>query len=87
MKIVIIDDQIHIDLIREIAQEFYGDMIKGVVDLEQEIVALGGEYHMDANMKLIEHGSQQPHVWGFNIYLDKEGDEMIEYTSLINIRP
>lgn len=71
----------------EIAQEFYGEMVKGVVDLEREIIALGGEYHMDANNVLIENGSAQPNVWGFNIYPNLEGEEFIEYTSLINIRP
>lgn len=68
----------------EIAKEFYGGMVKGVVDIEREIIALGGEWHMDANTRLIEHGSKQDVVWGFNFY-PEEG--RIEYTSLINIRP
>ena len=50
----------------EIAKEFYVDMVKGVVDLEKEIIALGGEYHMDANNVLIEQGSSQPVLWGLN---------------------
>ena len=68
----------------ELARQGYGDMVKGVVDIEREIIALGGEWHMDANLKLIEHGSVQSAVWGFNFY--PEGSR-IEYTSLINIRP
>lgn len=70
-----------------IAQEFYGDMVKGVVDIEREVIALGGEYHMDANNVLIEKGSKQAEVWGFNIYPGLEGGDWIEYVSLINIRP
>ncbi len=42
---------------------------------------------MDANNVLIADGSQQKHVWGFNIYPDERGDAAIEYISLINIRP
>ena len=69
---------------KEIAKEFYGDMVKGVADIEREIIALGGEWHMDANAKLIRHGSRPTAVWGFNFYPD---ECRIEYTSLINIRP
>ena len=87
MDIRIIDKKIEQSELREIAKDFYGHMIKGVVDIEREILAMGGEYHMDANMILIENNSKQQHVWGFNWYFDKNGDEQIEYISLINIRP
>lgn len=87
MDIRIIRDQIREDDLREVAKEFYGHMIKGVVDLEREIVAFGGEFHADANTILIEDGSIQPDVWGFNWYFDVPEEERIEYTSLINIRP
>ena len=72
---------------KEIAKEFYVEMVKGVVDVEKGIIALGGEYHMDANTILIENGSEQKNVWGFNFYPDKAGDEQIEYKALVNIRP
>ena len=87
MDIRIITDTITKEEMAEIAKEFYENMVKGVIDVENEIIALGGEYHMDANMILIEHGSQQNNVWGFNIYLDRDGDDWLEYVSLINIRP
>jgi len=87
MNIKIIDKKIADEELYEIAKEFYGDMVKGVVDIEREILAIGGEYHMDANTILIENGSKQKNVWGFNWYFDKKGDERIEYISLINIRP
>ncbi|MFA4975765.1 MAG: DUF5674 family protein [Candidatus Paceibacterota bacterium] len=87
MNIKIIDKKISESELREIARDFYGEMIKGVVDIEREILSLGGEYHMDANNKLIENGSKQQNVWGFNWYFDKKGNKKIEYVSLINIRP
>lgn len=87
MRIEIIDKKITESELREIAKDFYGDMIKGVVDIEQEILAMGGEYHIDANMVLIKNGSKQKNIWGFNWYFDKPQDERIEYISLINIRP
>lgn len=87
MDIKIVDKKISESELREIAKEFYIGMIKGVVDVEREILAMGGEYHMDANEVLIKNDSLQQNIWGFNWYFDKEGDERIEYVSLINIRP
>ena len=87
MNIKIIDKKITEPELREIAKDFYGDMVKGVVDVEREIIVMGGEYHMDANVVLVENGSRQQDIWGFNWYFDKTGDERIEYVSLINIRP
>jgi len=87
MSIKIIDKKITEPELREIAKDFYGEMVKGVVDIEREIIAMGGEYHIDAEAVLIESGSKQQNVWGFNWYFDKTGDERIEYISLINIRP
>ena len=87
MDIQIIEDSITLEEIRKIAEVFYVDMVKGVADIEKEVFALGGEYHMDSNLKLIEHGSKQKDVWGFNLYLDKPREDWLEYTSLINIRP
>jgi len=87
MSVKIIDKKITESELREIAKDFYIDMIKGVADIERGILAIGGEYHMDANAILIENGSRQQNVWGFNWYFDRTGDERIEYVSLINIRP
>jgi len=87
MNIKIINKKISEPELLEIAKEFYGDMIKGVVDVEREVLAMGGEYHIDASNVLIENGSVQKNVWGFNWYFDRGGEERIEYISLINIRP
>ena len=62
-------------------------MAKFVVDVEKGILALGGEMHADCEEMLLRNGSKQEHLWGANLYPFREGDERIEYTSLINIRP
>lgn len=49
MNIRIIETPITRAEAKEIAKEFYIDMVKGVVDVEREIIALGGEWHIDAN--------------------------------------
>jgi hypothetical protein len=66
---------------------FFKDMVKYVVDIERRVAAIGGELHADAEEMLLEGGSRQSDLWGANFYPDKEPDERIEYTSLINIRP
>ena len=70
------------------AEENYGDMAKAVVDIEKEIMAIGGEFHSDASVVLIEQeGSSQEDIWGINIYPEKEKNEWLEFNSLINIKP
>lgn len=87
MNIRIIRNTIPEAELRGLAAESFGHMIKGVVDLGREIVAFGGEFHVDANNVLISDGSSQEDLWGFNWYFDVPQEERIEYTSLINIRP
>lgn len=74
--------------LKEMAEERFGDLVKGAVDIEKEIVALGGELHIDEEVALIENErSNQNNVWGVNLYPDKEGDDFIEFDSMINIKP
>ena len=87
MKIQIIREPISVSEVQALAQEIYGDVVKGVADIDREVIALGGEWHMDANKILVEEGSSQEHIWGFKIYPDKRGNDAVEYISLINIRP
>lgn len=87
MKIKIIRTPIPQKELIELARAGYGDMVKAVADLERKLLALGGAYHSEANQKLIDDGSLQPNVWGFNIYPENMKEERLQFTSLINIRP
>ncbi len=62
-------------------------MVKFVVDVEQGIVAVGGELHADAEAILIDRGSRQESLWGGNYYPGRGESRCLEYGSLINIRP
>lgn len=64
----------------------FESMIKYVVDIKNEVLAIGGEMHADAEKILLEQGSEQDDLWGANIY-PWEKPYKIECTSLINIRP
>jgi len=62
-------------------------MIKAVVDLEKRVMAVDAELHADEEALLLEKGSNQEHLWGVNLYPSRKGDDFIEFTSFINIRP
>jgi hypothetical protein len=36
---------------------------------------------------LLEKGSKQKSLWGINLYPDIQGDDSIEFDSMINMRP
>jgi len=84
---IIVRDRISLEELKEMAQEGFLDFVKAVADIEQGIMAIGGEMHADCEKILLEQGSQQQNLWGFNIFPDKPRGQMLEYTSLINIRP
>ncbi len=85
--IIIIDKQISRDELKDIAKNRFGDMVKGVVDIEKEIIALGGELHADEEALLLEKGSEEANLWGINLYVDLDMPDFLEYDSMINIRP
>ncbi len=85
--IKIIKDSISKEELRSIAKNQFGDLVKAVVDVEKEIMAIGGELHADEEALLLDQGSQQGDLWGINLYPDKSKDDMIEFDSMINIRP
>jgi hypothetical protein len=63
---------------------YYDEMVKAVVDIERELIAIDGDMHADLEKMLLENGSQQRDLWGINLYPE---NERIEFDSLINIRP
>jgi hypothetical protein len=66
--------------------EPFDTLIKYVVDIGRERIALGGEMHADAEEELLKTGSSQADLWGGNL-LPWRTPPRIEHTSLINIRP
>jgi hypothetical protein len=87
MEIQIIRNQITRKLLADIASQQFGDLVKAVVDVEREVMAIGGELHSDEEAALIADGSQQLNLWGINFYPAATGDGWIEFDSMINVRP
>ena len=87
MRRVTESDTIALDEIRVLAEARFGDMIKGVVDLERGILLLDADLHADQEASLLADGSKQVNLWGLNLYPDVAGDDWLEFDSMINLRP
>ena len=85
MKIIETTTTIH--EIVQMARVIFGNMLKAVVDVDRNIVAVDAELHSDLESLLLENGSKQNNLWGINIYPELKGCDMIEFDSLINVRP
>ena len=73
--------------LQSLAEEGFGDMVKAVVDVRREVLAIGGELHSDEEAALLEDGADQRDLWGINLHPTELGDAMIEFDSMINVRP
>ena len=73
--------------LKQMAAAGFGDMVKAVVDVSGDLMALDAELHADLEALLLENGSKQKDLWGINLYPDLEAKDFLEYDSLINIRP
>ncbi len=84
---IILENIITIENLIEIAQSGFGEMVKAVVDVEKNLIALDAELHSDLEALLLENGSNQKFLWGINYYPEMEDSDFIEFDSMINLRP
>ncbi|PIP27833.1 MAG: hypothetical protein COX29_04360 [Candidatus Moranbacteria bacterium CG23_combo_of_CG06-09_8_20_14_all_35_22] len=85
MKIV--KDKISVNELKEMSQKMFGNLVKAVVDVEKEIMAVDADLHADEERLLLENGSEQKNLWGINFYPENSKDDFIEFDSMINLRP
>lgn len=83
----IISEPITLNQLKKIAKSKFGILVKAVVDIEKQIMAIDGELHADEEALLIEHGSKQQNLWGINLYPELKKEDFIEFDSMINLRP
>ena len=82
----ILQQPISRETLRTLAQNTFGDMIKCVADVKRGLLAVDADLHADLERLLLEDGSAQECLWGFNLWVEEEGEDFIEFDSLINIR-
>ena len=86
-EIILVTKSIGKKELKDVASRRFGDMVKAVVDLEKQIMAIGGELHADEEAFLLQKGSKQENLWGINIYPELNIPDVVEFDSMINIRP
>lgn len=64
--------------------EAYEDYTKVVVDIKKEIMAAGGEYHIDCEQLLIANGSSQENLWGGGFRFTSSE---VDFMALTNYKP
>ena len=82
----IIKEKLTLDELNQMAERFEV-MVKAVVDIDREIMAVDAELHSDLEALLLQEGSKQASLWGINLYPQAQGEEFIEFDSMINLRP
>src|SRR5258708_13660679 len=84
MAISVIKDKVtYKDILK--SREEYEFYIKITANIEKEIIALGGEYHADAEEILIEkHNCNSRKIWGGGYNINTKS---FETNAMINLRP
>lgn len=84
----VIKEKITLEELKNISKKEFGNLVKAVVDIKQEIMVVDAELHADQEALLIDkYESKQKDLWGINIYPEANKDDFIEFDSMINLRP
>lgn len=81
--IIILDRKITSEEFRQ-AREAYEDYIKTVVDIDKNVLAVGGEYHIDCEEVLIIGGSKPENLYGGGY---RVSTKEVEYVAMSNYKP
>jgi len=83
----IITQSLTLNEIKAMAAATFVNLVKAVVDVERELIAVDAELHSDLEALLLEGGSKQKSLWGINLYPEIQGEDFVEFDSMINMRP
>jgi len=87
MKIINSENRISRNELKKMAEKMFGNLVKAVIDVEKEIMAVDAELHSDEEAELLDKGSKQNNLWGINLYPEIKNNGFIEFDSMINLRP
>jgi hypothetical protein len=85
----ILTQKIPVDTLKSMADKMFGNLVKAVVDVRLNKIAVDAELHADEESLLLESGSAQQDLWGINFYPEygKTSPDFVEFDSMINLRP
>jgi hypothetical protein len=81
--LIILDKKVTKEQLKK-ASEDLDAYIKFVIDIEREILTIGGKRHFEGEKLLLENGSKQENLWGGGIDLESDS---LDFDAIINIRP
>ena len=84
---MIVRETLKFEELKQMAARMFGDLVKAVVDVDRELLAVDAELHADLEAMLLQDGSKQRSLWGINLYPDAPADQFIEFDAMINMRP
>jgi len=83
MSVIILNHKLTSEDIQKARKE-YDTYIKITIDLDQRLVAIGGEYHADAQEILIKEYGGKKNIWGGGYSLLTK---QFETNAMVNIHP
>ena len=84
----IIKEKIDISELNEMTEKMFGSLVKAMVDVDKEIMAVDAPLHSDLMELLMQEESCEPqNLWGINIHPDKSENDFIEFDSMMNLKP
>lgn len=88
LEIILVENNISLENLKELANNRFWDMVKAVVDIERNIMALNAWLHADEEWFLLENWSLQNNLRWINLYVNEYPNaSRIEFDSMINVRP
>ncbi len=84
---ILVDRKISLEELKVMSEKMFDDLVKAVVDTDKGIMVVDAIMHADIESYMLEKGSDQKDLWGINIHPTIEGDDWVEFDSLINLRP
>lgn len=83
----VIADSITLDELKRLAAARFGNMVKAVVDVDRQLMAVDAGLHSDLEAIFLADGSKRQDLWGIKLYPESQGDAFIKFDSMINVRP
>ena len=81
-------DKIAMNDLQIMSEKMSEPLVRGVVDINKQLLVLDVEMHIDGEQFLLERGSAQSDLWGINLWPEHYGTvDFVEFDSMINIRP
>lgn len=82
--VILVGEKVSEEQIKLAGEDYFGEYIKIVVDVETGAMTIGGEWHADGERQLLNAGCKQQNLWGGGLRL---ANKQIDFNSLINTKP